>query len=121
MSKCFLGTELKLLVNIDPIGDKYMKDYDFTIEVYTTTPERGIKAGQSKGVKFGSIVRDPKATDKDGYYVLVDTSKIGIGKVKCKVTAYIQDTDFGGDGGTPDGTRTEIDIVNTGIEVVKAI
>lgn len=121
MSKCFLGTELKLLVNIAPIDGKYMKDMDFDIAVYTTTPEKGIKAGQKSGTKFGSIVRSPSAEDDEGYYVLVDTSKIGIGKVKCKVTAYVTDTDFGGDGGTPSGTRTEIDIVNTGIEVIKAI
>lgn len=121
MSKCFLGTELKLLVNIAPIDDKYMKDMDFDIVVYTTTPEKGVKAGVKEGKQYGDITRDPQAEDAAGYYVLVDTSKIGIGKVKCKVTAYVEDPAFGAAGDAHKGTRTEIDIANAGVEVVKAI
>ena len=121
MIKCFLGTELKLLVSIEPIGGKYMKDYDFKIEVYTSTPEKGITASKIGDTESGWLRRNNTDSTGGSYYVLVDTGKIGIGKVKCKVTAYIPDTDFGGDGGTPDATRTEIDIVNTGIEVIKTI
>lgn len=121
MSKCFLGTELKLLVNISPIDGKYMKDMDFDIAVYTTNPEKGVKAGVKNRTQYGDITRDPQATNAEGYYVLVDTSKIGIGKVKCKVTAYVEDSAFEAAGDAHRGTRTEIDIVNTGIEVVKAI
>lgn len=121
MSKCFLGTELKLLVNIAPIDGKYMKDMDFDIAVYTTTPEKGVIAGVKDGKQYGDITRDPQAEDAAGYYVLVDTSKIGIGKVKCKVTAYVEDPAFGAAGDAHKGTRTEIDIANAGVEVVKAI
>lgn len=121
MSKCFLGTELKLLVKIDPIGGKYMKDYDFKIDIYTSNPDKAITASKIEGTESGWLRRNNEDPNGGSYYVLVDTSLIGIGKVKCKVTAYIPDADFGGDGGTPDATRTEVDIVNTGIEIVKTI
>ena len=98
-----------------------MKDYDFKIEVYTSTPEKGITVSKIGNNKTNYLRRNNEDPNGGSYYVLVDTSKIGIGKVKCRVTAYIPDTDFGGDGGDPDSTRTEIDIVNTGIEVIKTI
>ena len=36
----FLGTELKLNINIAPMGVVSMKDYDFNIDVYTQSSNK---------------------------------------------------------------------------------
>ena len=51
--------------------------------------------------------------DDDNYVALVDSSKLGTGTIRCRVTAHIPDADF------DDGIRTEIEEVNTGITIVR--
>ena len=36
-SRIFLGTELKLNIHIEPIGDLTMKDYDFNVDVFCSS------------------------------------------------------------------------------------
>lgn len=100
----FLGTELKLNVNIQPIDDLSMADYDFKVEVYVS-PNKSVIIEKDNAIKV----------DDDNYLILVDTNEIGAGSVKCKVTALIPDADFS------DLLRTEIVAINTGINVVKSI
>lgn len=101
----FLGTELKLNLSIDPIGDLTMDDYDFKVEAYCSSRNviRVYKANATK-------------VDEKNYIIPVDTGAIGTGALKCKVTAYIEDPDF-----KDDGIRTEVVVVNTGINIVKGI
>ena len=98
----FLGSELKLNVSISPIGDITMDDYDFTVETYCSIQK---------------VVSIPKAetirVDEENYVVLVDTNEIGVGRIKLKVTALIPDADF------PDSLRTEVVIIDTGLDVLK--
>lgn len=100
----FIGTELKLNIHIEPIGDTTMDDYNFEVEVYCS-PKRSIIIPKTDTVRI----------DSDNYVVLVDTNIVGAGNLKCKVTAQIPDEDF------PDMFRTEVVGIDTGINIVKMI
>lgn len=108
----FLGTEIKLNIHIDPIGDFTMHDYAFTVEAYCSSKKSlTIESSDKKLAKpvegFNGKIND--------YIIMIDTSEIGTGNLKCKVTAYIPDDDF------EFGKRTEVSIIETGIEIVKSI
>jgi hypothetical protein len=84
-----------------------MKDnFLFTIEAYCS-PKNSITIEKSKAI--------PVENSTDDYIVLIDTSKIGTGTLKCKVIVEIPDGDF------DDDFRTEVSIIDTGIEIVKSI
>lgn len=100
----FIGTELKLNIHIEPIGDITMDDYNFEVEVYCS-PKRQVIISKANSIRV----------DSDNYIVLVDTNVVGAGDLKCKVTAYVPDGDF------PDQLRTEVVCVDTGINIIKAI
>jgi hypothetical protein len=104
MKDVFLGTELKLNISIDPIGDISMDNYDFEVEVYCS-PKKAITTPKA----------EMKRVDKDNYIILVDTNVIGTGDLKCRIVAYIPDSDFS------DALRTEVQIIDTGINVVKSL
>ena len=100
----FIGTEVKLNIHIEPIGDITMDDYDFEVEIYCL-PNKSIKATKTDMIKV----------DSNNYIVLVDTTKVGAGGLKCKVIAKLPDGDF------PDNTRTEVVYINTGINIIKSL
>ena len=101
--KIFLGTELKLNINIEPTVGFYMKDYDFVVELYCN-------ALRPKKVVINKEAA--REVDESNYVVCVDTNELGVGKLVCKVIAYVPDGDF------KDGKRTEVAKLNTGIEIV---
>ena len=102
MANIYYGTELKLSVSIDPIQGLKMVDYDFVVDLFTTTAK---------------VVSQPKAqlikVDDNTYIACVDTKQLGAGRVKCRISAYIPDGDFDGD-----KRRTEVCLVDTGINIV---
>ena len=102
-NKIFLGTELKLNINIEPIDNTSMDDYDFTVDVYCS-PQKSITITKNDAIRI----------DKNNYIILVDTTQLGTGNIKCKVTAYIPDEDFAND-----FTRTEVVCINTNIKIVE--
>lgn len=104
INNVFLGTELKLNVNIDPIGALTMDSYDFVVDVYCVV-------NKTLSIKKADAIR----VDENNYVVLVDTKLIGSGTLKCKVIAEIPDADF------EDLYRTEISIIDTGIEIQKTL
>lgn len=97
----FIGTELKLGLHIEPIGNITMDDYDFEVEVFTSTK------------KVATITKADCIKDANSYIMLIDTSELGVGEIKCKVTAHIPDAQF------DDGFRDEVLGINTGIFVTK--
>lgn len=100
-NKCYLGTELKLNLSIEPIGTTHMSSYDFIVDVFCN-PIKSIRIEKSKASK----------DNDDNYILCIDSNAIGKGKVKVKVTAYIPDKDFA------DGLRTEVVVVDTGISII---
>lgn len=113
MSKVILGTELKLNINIDPIGNYTMADYDFDITLISGTMKKQSKTYSKKG---GALDNGLKQVDKNNYIVAFDTRAVGVGKLMVQVVAYIPDTDF-----VDDQTRTEIVEMETGIQIVNSI
>lgn len=98
--KVYSGTEIKLNIHIDPIGKNTMDDYDFTVEVF---------AAKSVTIPKGKAIR----VDKDNYIVIADTGMMGVGRIRCKVTAHIPDEDI------EDGYRTEVTVKSTDIDIIK--
>ncbi len=100
----FIGTDLKLNIHIDPIGEITMDDYDFEVEMYCS---------------LGKSIIIPKSAakrvDENNYMVVVETGKIGAGDLKCKVTAHVPDGDF------PDQLRTEVACIDTQITIIKKL
>ena len=104
MNEIFLGTELKLNVNVEPTGGFSMEDYDFSIEIWTSM-KRVVTIPKKEAIKI----------DKDNYVILVDTTLLGGGDLKAKVIANIPDFDY------PDTIRTEIVALDLGIKILKTI
>lgn len=102
MQRVYLGTELKLNVNIGSLGGLTMDNYDFVVEL-SCTPKNSVLITKANA----------KRVDENNYIVCVDTRELGVGKLTCSVKASIPDGDF------DDGFRTEIAVVNTNIHIVK--
>ena len=102
-NKVFIGTELKLNLYFEPLGNTKMRDYDFKVEAYCTTSEEGITLNGD----------DIKIIDDNNCNILINTTEVGIGTLKIKITANIPDLDF------KDQERTEVVCVNTGIKIVE--
>lgn len=103
MEQIGIGTELKINVHIEPIGDLHMSDYDFSAKFYT----RAIKP---------VVVhkRDMIQVDADNYIARVETGYMTPSVLTMVVTAQIPDADFS------DGLRTEVTApINLYISLVK--
>lgn len=93
-----IGTYLKINVHIDEIDGLKMCDMDFNCDFY-------VHSGRTQSIPKKDMLK----ADDENYVALVDSSKIGKGLVRCKVTAYIPDGDF------QDGFRKEVGAVSTDI------
>lgn len=100
-----LGTELKLNVNINSMGDVHASGYNFTVDFFCST----------KKVK-SYAKEDLLPIDDDNFIALLDTTDVGAGELKCRITAYIPDEDF-----ADDGTRTEVLDIITDYNIVKSL
>jgi hypothetical protein len=107
--KIYLGTELKLNINIEPIGGLSMADYRWEIDVYCNPNNKVTITSEDAINRINAYM-----VDRDNYILKVDTEKIGVGMVKCKVVAELPDENFS------DNYRTEVNVISTGIEIVKA-
>lgn len=102
MANVFLGTELKLSISVDPIQGYRMVDYDCSVDIYCT-PAKVVSLPKSQLINI----------DDDTYVARVDTKDLGVGRVKCRISAYIPDGDFEGD-----KRRTEVCIVDPDINII---
>jgi hypothetical protein len=96
----YFGSEIKLNIGLEPIGDYSMDDYGFECEFYCYSNRRVVLT------KDGMLRQD-----KDNYVAVLDSKSIGTGSLKCKITAYIPDVDC------EDGLRTEVLSLDTGIQI----
>lgn len=99
----FLGTEVKLLIKIDDIGDLTMKDYEWNIEAYTSK-RRSVTINSSEAIETS-----------EGYIVKIDTSLLGVGIMYCKITAEIPDPEL------DNITRREVVIIDPDINIVDSL
>ena len=100
--KVFFGTEIKLSVHIDPIGNNHMKNYDWKIEAWTN-PKKVISITKSENNKY---------ENDDTVIIEIDTSLVGLGSLKLRVIAEIPDSDSSED------TRREVVGLATNILIV---
>lgn len=107
MDKVIIGSELKLNINIEPIGGLTMDDYDFEAQLVVC----GQFDKRSKTFSKAELIKQ----DPSNYVIAFNTSELGFGKVTCVVIAHLPDTDFS------DGIRTEIVEIDTGIEIIRRI
>lgn len=101
MNDVNLRTQIKLNIHIDPVGSLTMDDYDFIVEAYTSL----MKIVNFK--KAGTI-----RVDENNYFLPLDTAMLGTGHLMCRVIATLPDPDM------PEGTRREISVIDTGINIV---
>lgn len=99
----YFGSEIKLNIRLEPIGDFTMDNYEFECEFYCYTSRKVTitKAGMLR-------------QDENNYLAVLDSKNLGSGSLKCKITAYVPDTDC------EDGLRTEVLIINTGLQIFDA-
>lgn len=100
MNDVYYETELKLNINIEPVGDMTMDEYEFTVEAYTS-PMRVLTIPKAQAVRV----------DANNYFVPIDTAKVGAGRLMCRVIATIPDNDM------PNASRREVVSINTGITI----
>ena len=101
MNNVFTGTEIKINVSVEPIDGISMENYDFEAEFFCSPVHKQIIRKESA-----------KKVDKDNYIFLVDSQMLGAGHLKCRFIAHLPDADF------DDDTRTEVDVIDTGITIV---
>lgn len=93
-----LGTQLKINVNVEPIGSIHLSNCQFKCTFFIN-PKKTIELEKSSMIKV----------DDDNYIALIDSSLLGTGTIRMTIEVDIPDTDF------PSGLRKEIDTVCTGI------
>lgn len=105
MNKIFWGTEVKLNVNIEPVGELTMDDYDFELTIMAQWPQKKVVVKKDQAIRV----------DENNYIITIDTKDIGTGKVTGKIVAYLPDDDF------KDGYRTEVMEVDPNITIAKTL
>lgn len=109
-----IGTELKINVNVEPIGNVHLADCDFECLFYIKgqVPTASGVASTKRGTKSVLVRKEEMLrVDDDNYVALVDSSLLGVGNVMMTIKVYVPDTDF------DDGFRTEVDSVWTGVTI----
>lgn len=97
-----IGTDIKINVHLDRLDGYRMSDIDFTCDFFIYT-NRKITVKKEEMVKV----------DDDNYIACFESTKLGVGKIMCRVTACIPDADF------EDGLRTEIETVDTNVTITR--
>ena len=91
-----LGEKFKVNVNLPPINNASMDDFEFIVKAYCV-PYR------SQIIKKVNALRN----DENNYVVRIDSNILGLGHVKLRVTAQIPDRDF------EDGFRPSVCDIDT--------
>ena len=99
----YIGTEAKLNISVEPMEGAVMDNYDFECEFYCL-PNRRLVFGKEQLIRV----------DENNYIAVIDTKPLGVGMLKCKVTAYLPDADC------EDGVRTEVILIDTGYRIANA-
>ena len=97
-----IGTEYKINIKMEPMGEIHLANCDFEAKFYTGP-------AMSQSISKAEMVY----VDDDDYIALVDSSKTGQGALMMRLTVELPDADF------DDGRRTEVQVLNTGIVVEK--
>lgn len=101
----FLGADFSVAINAEPLSGLTMDEYDFEVEVWSSTRARSVKFKKSQ------LTRD----SENSYVASLNSADVGLGPVKVRMIAQIPDGKF------DDGTRTDIDEFMTNIVIVNKL
>lgn len=101
-NKPIIGTEFKVLVEIEPVDDVHMVDMEFTSQFYTRLNEP-LTVTKEQMIKVSD----------DAYIALVDTTGMSAGALRNRMTVDIPDKDFA------DGYRREVVDVEAGTKIYR--
>lgn len=109
-----IGTDATFLLTIEPIGGVTAKDFDFDLEVYTN-PKKKLKLSKYDHCIPAEKEDGSYGDGSDGrFYVMIETSYVGIGEIIVDVIAYVRDERYD----LTDGYRTEKVRIETGILII---
>ena len=97
-----IGTEFKVLVEIEPVDEVHMSDMEFICEFYT-------RLGNPLSVTKEQMIK----VNDDSYIALVDTTGMSAGTLRNRMTVDIPDKDFA------DGYRREIVDIEAGTKIYR--
>lgn len=95
-----IGTEFKVLIEIEPVDEVHMADMEFTCQFYTRL-DNSLTVTKEQMIKVND----------DSYIALVDTTGMSAGALRNRMTVDIPDKDFA------DGYRREIVDVGAGTRI----
>lgn len=98
-----IGTTLKINVNFE-VANRTMDDCDFWCTFYI---ENNGCHNKPEEIRKGDMIR----VDENNYVAVVDSKKLGVGAVKCKLRVNVPDADC------PNGYRTEVVRLSTGVTI----
>lgn len=98
------GTIKKYEITISPIGNISLSQCDFKAMFFTFGNQPPLIIKKNEAIK----------SNDDSYKFVVDTSKVGLGKLECQFIVYIPDADV------PGLIRPEIIIFNTQTKIVNS-
>ena len=96
----YTPSEVEVNIHLYPIDGYTMDEYDFTCEIFCSSMRKQILHKS-----------DLRRVDENNYVAIVDTSKIGVGKVKIRVSARVPNDNF------DDGYRDIVTYLNPWVEV----
>lgn len=102
MENIIRGTEIKFILNVEPIDDLHLIDLDFTVRAYCKGSTQEIIIPKDMCV----------GEDADNFIVPVDTTGLGTGLLLLDVTVFVPDDIFA------NGLRTEIVRLETEVTII---
>ena len=97
MQTFIFGSDVKILVTAELPNELTLKDVDFTVMVYNASDVDKKKTYQKS---------ECMETEHGNYVLMVDSTELGVGTYRCKLTVQIPDTDY------QSGYRKEIVNIN---------
>lgn len=98
----YLGSKIKVNVSIPAIDSITMDNYDFEVVLFCY-PNKSLLLRKEELIRV----------DESNYVARLDTTLVGEGDLKAKITAYIPDGDF------EDRVRTEVIVSLVNVTIVK--
>ena len=98
-----IGTELKFNINVEPIGDVWLSDCDFRSTCFVFNRKTVV------------VNKEDMLIDDSNFLAIVDSSRLGPGRVKVKIELEIPDADC------EDGFRKEVEVVCTDETIRQAV
>lgn len=99
--EAYYGGDIKPYIELEPVGNLNMDDYDFQAEFFCFSSRRVVVKKQ-----------DMRRENENKYVASISTKDLGTGTLKCLVTRHIPDADFN------NGMRTDVKLFEYDISII---